>query len=319
MENHGYLSLSDIGYETATGFKGINCRHDWRPYYKGSTRTYTDKELQQMNNEKVTYNGKQISKYDAQQIQRSMEKQIRQDKKDIAGLQGILTSNNKDNKLIEKTRIDLINTQSKLKLHNSSLNDFIEQTKFRKDNSRLMIGNISTNATKNDKIISKLGNNNKNSIGGTGKGTFIEKINKKDINTKLREYEKEIRNKSIEYGVLIDEKCNVYAYTGDKTNLAITDRSLKNVILTHNHPEIGSFGKDDYVLLYDNPNIKELRAVDNEYNYKLKLLKPLDKHYNEIYRESGDIMRELLDEEQHCVMLKLKELGYIEYDRTRKK
>lgn len=30
----GYLSLQDIGYGTATGFKGINCRHDWMPFYK---------------------------------------------------------------------------------------------------------------------------------------------------------------------------------------------------------------------------------------------------------------------------------------------
>ena len=25
----GYLSLDDIGYGTVTGFKGVNCRHDW--------------------------------------------------------------------------------------------------------------------------------------------------------------------------------------------------------------------------------------------------------------------------------------------------
>ncbi len=163
MEKHGYLSLSDIGYETATGFKGINCRHDWRPYYKGSTRTYTDKELKDMANETVIYNGQKIKKYDAQQMQRSIERQIRQDKKDIAGLQGILTSNNKDNKLIEKTRIDLINTQSKLKLHSSLLNDFIEQTKFRKDNSRLMVGNMSTNNNNND-IMGKITNQKENKM-----------------------------------------------------------------------------------------------------------------------------------------------------------
>lgn len=53
----GYLSLDDIGYGEPTGFKGVNCSHDWRPYYKGSTKTYTDKELEEMANEKVTYNG----------------------------------------------------------------------------------------------------------------------------------------------------------------------------------------------------------------------------------------------------------------------
>ncbi len=40
-----------------------------------------------------------------------------------------------------------------------------------------------------------------------------------------------------EYGVLIDEEGNIYAYSGTETNLNITDRSLDNVIITHNHPE----------------------------------------------------------------------------------
>ncbi len=134
----GYLSLSDIGYETVTGFKGVNCYHDWRPYYKGSTRTYTNKELKQMNNEKVTYNGKQISKYDAKQMQRNMERQIRQDKKDIAGLQGVLTSNNIDLD-INKIQQELEQKKLTMKLHNIALNSFLDKTGFKKDYSRLQI------------------------------------------------------------------------------------------------------------------------------------------------------------------------------------
>ena len=54
----GYLSLDDIGYGEVTGFKGINCRHDWYPYYKGSSRTYSKEQLSEWQNEKVEYNGK---------------------------------------------------------------------------------------------------------------------------------------------------------------------------------------------------------------------------------------------------------------------
>ena len=85
----GYLSLRDIGYGEATGFKGINCRHDWYPYYKGSARTYTQKELNKWKNEKVEYNGKKISKYEATQKQRAFERKIRQDKKDLKAQQAI--------------------------------------------------------------------------------------------------------------------------------------------------------------------------------------------------------------------------------------
>ena len=136
----GYLSLDDIGYGEITGFKGINCNHDWMPFYKGSTRTYTNKELQEMANETVTYNEEKISKYDASQMQRKMERQIRQDKRNIAGLQGILTSTTKDDELLEKTRINLANMQTKAKKNNIKLNDFLKQTSLRKDSTRLQIG-----------------------------------------------------------------------------------------------------------------------------------------------------------------------------------
>ena len=139
MANHGYLSLTDIGYGEATGFKGVNCKHDWRPYHEGRTRTYTDEELKNMANETITYNGKQISRYDASQMQRKMERHIRRDKKDIAGLQGVLTSNNKDLD-IKKVKEELEQAKLTIKLHNTALNEFLEQTGFKKDYSRLKIG-----------------------------------------------------------------------------------------------------------------------------------------------------------------------------------
>lgn len=153
MGKAGYLSLEDVGYGTVTGFKGVNCRHDWRPYYEGSTRTYTDKELKEMANETVTYNGKQIGKYEASQIQRKIERQIRQDKKDIAGLQGSLINTNKD---LDRNKIKQELEQAKLtmKLHNTTLSGFLEQTGFRKDYSRLTVGKQVTNSN-NGSIIKK--------------------------------------------------------------------------------------------------------------------------------------------------------------------
>lgn len=134
----GYLSLTDIGYGTIAGFKGINCNHDWMPFHEGATRTYTDKQLEALKNEKVEYNGQKILKYDAMQIQRGIERQIREDKKELAGLQGIL-KNTTDNKLIEDTRSELARHSLIYKTHEDELNSFLRQTSFRKDNSRLMI------------------------------------------------------------------------------------------------------------------------------------------------------------------------------------
>ena len=173
----GYLNLDDIGYGTATGFKGVNCRHDWYPYYKGSSRTYTQEQLNAWKNEKITYNGKEYSKYDATQIQRRMERQIRADKKELAGLQGILTSAN-DNKFIEDTRTEFSKRSLLYKTHQNELNHFIEQTSFVKDNTRLYVGkqdkNISTQVANVTKIANKY--NNSNIVGSKVNGIKVTGI-----------------------------------------------------------------------------------------------------------------------------------------------
>ena len=174
----GYLSLDDIGYGEATGFKGVNCRHDWYPYLKGSTRTYTKKQLNAWKNEKVTYNGKEYSKYDATQIQRKMERQIRKDKKELAGFQGILTSNSKDKKLLEDTRTEFARRSLIYKTHQNELDDFIQQTSLKKDNTRLYIGkqdkNISTQVANVTKIANKY--NNSDIVGSKVNGIKITEI-----------------------------------------------------------------------------------------------------------------------------------------------
>lgn len=134
----GYLSLDDIGYGTATGFKGINCRHDWSPYLKSSIKAYTQKELNKWKTEKVTYNGKEMSMYEATQKQRYFERKIRQDKKNLKAQQAILTSNNKDIN-IEEVQTEIRNIKARQKEHNDILNNFLDQTGLRKDYSRLVV------------------------------------------------------------------------------------------------------------------------------------------------------------------------------------
>lgn len=134
----GYLSLRDIGYGEPTGFKGINCRHDWHPYYKGSSRTYSSAQLKDWKKEKVEYNGQKMSVYDATQKQRAFERQIRQDKKDLKAQQAILTSNNKDID-IEQVKNEIRNIKASEKANREALDDFLKQTGLNKDNSRLVI------------------------------------------------------------------------------------------------------------------------------------------------------------------------------------
>ena len=134
----GYLSKADIGYGEATGFKGINCRHSWYPYYKGTTRAYTKKQLKEWEDEKVVYNGERMTKYEATQKQRYFERKIRQDKKDLKAQQVLLTSTNNDLD-IELVKAEIREIKATQKAHNEELNDFLDQTGLRKDYSRLVI------------------------------------------------------------------------------------------------------------------------------------------------------------------------------------
>lgn len=155
-ETKGYKTLEEgCDYGEVTGLMGANCRHTFFPYYKGSTRTYTNQELYDLKNEKVEYNGQQISVYDATQIQRKMERQIRNDKKDIAGLQGILQSNNETID-VASVKNELTDVQLRLKQHNDNLNDLVSQTELKKDNARTFIGNQMTKVNKDDIIVKEV-------------------------------------------------------------------------------------------------------------------------------------------------------------------
>lgn len=79
--------LIDIcGLGNVTGLHGANCYHDYKPFVPGSTRTYTDEQLEHMNaaeNEKKTYNGKEYTTYEGLQEQRRMERNMRAQRQKI--------------------------------------------------------------------------------------------------------------------------------------------------------------------------------------------------------------------------------------------
>ncbi|MBQ8515628.1 MAG: phage minor capsid protein [Ruminococcus sp.] len=73
------LSLSDIGYGQITGFGGVNCRHDWYPYFEGySVPNYTQERLEELNARNIEYNGKMHTQYEISQMQRAQERKIRE-------------------------------------------------------------------------------------------------------------------------------------------------------------------------------------------------------------------------------------------------
>ena len=185
----GYLSLKDIGYGTATGFKGVNCRHDWMPYFKGSSRTYTEEQLRKWQNETVEYNGTSMTRYQASQTQRQMEKVIREDKKKLIGYDGILRSNTTDTKLIEDTKMAFSKQSLIYNQHQKQLNDFVKQIESKKDETRMYVGNYERTISKQVQSVKGIANKyNKEVIGSKVNGIEIKEIGEHIISrTYMRE------------------------------------------------------------------------------------------------------------------------------------
>lgn len=113
---------SSTGYGTGAGLCGWGCRHNFNPYVEGSPRAYGDKLLEDYNAKKYTYNGKKLTEYEASQMQRYHERQIRRWKRENAAMQvaGMDT------------------TESAMKIHSwqERQKDFIKQTGLKRQADR---------------------------------------------------------------------------------------------------------------------------------------------------------------------------------------
>src|SRR5574344_542614 len=77
--NYRPFSVCELG--SVTGICGINCRHSFYPYFEGMEEHYTEKDLDEIANEKVSYNEQKMTRYEAEQRERQIERNIRKYKR----------------------------------------------------------------------------------------------------------------------------------------------------------------------------------------------------------------------------------------------
>ena len=115
--------VTGTGYGTVTGLCGANCRHTFYPFYEGiSVNAYTKKELDEMNRKKVNYNGQKLTEYEASQIQRKIERNIRRWKR--------------ENEAAKVIGIGTEESAAKLKYWRLEMDGFISQTGFKRQYAR---------------------------------------------------------------------------------------------------------------------------------------------------------------------------------------
>lgn len=127
------------GYGRADGLGGVNCRHNFHPYVPGTSRAWDDKALAKLEEKKVTYNGEPCTEYEANQIQRKIEREIRKQKRTVAALEEAekaLIAEGKDASEVQK---EIQSTRKKLREGQKSYTDFTDQTGIRKQSARTQI------------------------------------------------------------------------------------------------------------------------------------------------------------------------------------
>lgn len=129
-----YPSLIETtGYGTIVGLYGVNCRHSCYPYIEGvSEPSYSNGELREMKERKVTYNGEELTYYDATQKQRAIERAIRKSKREAGAL--------------EAAGLDNTAERVRLGLHQAKMRDFIEQTGLVRDRFREQVAGVNVRA-----------------------------------------------------------------------------------------------------------------------------------------------------------------------------
>jgi len=120
--------VAETGFGTGEGLCGWNCRHSFYPFYEGiSENAYTQAEVNEYARKTVSYNGKDISVYEATQKQRAIEREIRKAKRQAGGLEAAGLDNSEARGRIGKLQ--------------EKMRDFIRQTGLRREYVREQIVN----------------------------------------------------------------------------------------------------------------------------------------------------------------------------------
>lgn len=126
-ETPGYPTLeAGTGYGSVTGLGGANCRHSFSPYFEGYEPAYSNEILKEYQQKVCTYNGKELTEYEAAQQQRYFERGIRRWKREYTAL--------------DAAGEDTTEAAVKLKQWREKEADFLKQTSRRRDSSRSQMG-----------------------------------------------------------------------------------------------------------------------------------------------------------------------------------
>lgn len=115
--------VTETGYGTGPGLAGWGCRHSFHPFFEGiSEPAYTDAELRDYANQRVTYRGREMTVYEATQLQRGIERSIRRAKREAGAL--------------EAAGLDATAERARVAHHQARMRAFLRETGLRRQRER---------------------------------------------------------------------------------------------------------------------------------------------------------------------------------------
>lgn len=260
----GYQTLAKAtGYGTGAGLGGWGCRHGFFPHFLGQNNTYSKDELEEYTRpDAVEYNGKKMSLYEAEQTQRSIERQIRRWKRE-------------DNAL-KAAGLDTTESSAKVKLWNSRYKDFCAKTGLKQQKQRSVV--YTHLAKKNVATPAKFGilkETKYENVPVTKQSIdAIPLINPsgwtEETSKKLQEAHRELlrfaskQPVGVEVGTAYDlsmkriDKMQV----GERGRIYIQEYPVDHIVI-HNHPSSTPFSEGDITLFIRRPCLNTLTAVGN--------------------------------------------------------
>lgn len=115
--------VSETGYGEVDGLCGINCHHSFYPFFEGlSENAYSEADRENLANKTVTLNGQEVSQYQASQVQRGIERKIRDWKRQAGALDAAGLDNSAET--------------AKVSQWQAQMRDFIRQTDLQRQRVR---------------------------------------------------------------------------------------------------------------------------------------------------------------------------------------
>lgn len=283
------------GLGTVTGLCGANCYHSYSPFMKGiDTPTYSEEELDRMNEEENTpkeYNGKEYTAYEAQQRQRQLETAMRADRQKIE----LLTQGGADDDTITGAKVRYFQRQDEYVKFSKAMGLPEQWEKITVNGKNALGSKLPKKAESVNKITAE-------SVAKSGKSVIIKEKSKKPITPitdkaisripkvdiegyteeqclEIQKQHKELLKFSKEQN---ENKEVAFVLKNDVSKMITepikgTDEKIdfgsalqgKDLFVMHNHPRNSSYSLNDIIEFIKNDSIKTFTIVKNDGNIEV--------------------------------------------------